>query len=267
MPIDTPEHDGAQRTPAPLLTTPPLVTERYTFDARDWASTDEMLNDMYAVERPDPSGRPWLMANMVMGIDGSVTRHGRAGDLSDHLDQQLFSFLRTQVDLVLVGASTVRIEHYGPLDASHTSARLGIVTIRGDLDFESPLFTASCNPPVIFTSARSLRTIESASRGRAEVVAVGDDVVDFGALAALLHRLGIRRVLSEGGPTVLSALASCSLLDELCLTVVPIVGDGERHLLATGPAGSQFSLVHCIRHQSRLFTRYLSVAGRAEVSG
>lgn len=67
------------------------------------------------VERRPVDGRPWVLANMVCGLDGSTAMGGRVGALSSPTDRQLFVDLRSVADVVLVGAETVRRERYGPV--------------------------------------------------------------------------------------------------------------------------------------------------------
>src|SRR5665213_2942581 len=77
-------------------------------------------------DRPASVLRPWVMANMVTALDGSVTRGGHAKDLSGAADQAHFHALREIADVILVGANTVRIESYRKpeLPADIRSARL-----------------------------------------------------------------------------------------------------------------------------------------------
>ena len=54
-----------------------------------------------------------VRANMVVSADGAATVENRSGLLSS-LDHELFLTLRKFCDVILVGASTVRVEGYGP---------------------------------------------------------------------------------------------------------------------------------------------------------
>src|SRR3546814_15533367 len=82
-------------------------------------SSQNVLPDALApyadVDRRLVDGRPWVLANMVSGLDGSTAIGGRVGALSSPTDRQLFVDLRSVADVVLVGAETVRRERYGPV--------------------------------------------------------------------------------------------------------------------------------------------------------
>src|ERR1700722_18875224 len=71
--------------------------------------TDLQLGD---AARPD---RPHIVTNFVASLDGKATAGGRTGPLSDDGDRAAFLLLRTQVDAVMVGTGTLRVERYGSL--------------------------------------------------------------------------------------------------------------------------------------------------------
>src|SRR5687767_5548643 len=75
----------------------------------------DIVDPYAAVVRPRVGHRPWVLANMVVGLDGSAAIAGRVGPLSEGADAELFRLLRSVADVVLVGASTFRAEGYGPV--------------------------------------------------------------------------------------------------------------------------------------------------------
>src|SRR5512139_3236202 len=119
----------------------------------------------YDAPRPRPDGRPWLVANMVAGLDGSLSWHGRVGELSSASDRSLFVRLRGLADAVLVGAGTVGAEGYGPVrlptdvearrraDGHEAVPPLVVVSRSLDLDWSAPLWAAADGPrPIVVTS-------------------------------------------------------------------------------------------------------------------
>ena len=64
---------------------------------------------------PSARTRPAVRLNMIASIDGATAVAGVSGGLGCPADQALFAVLRSQADVVLVAAGTVRAEHYGPL--------------------------------------------------------------------------------------------------------------------------------------------------------
>jgi len=228
------------------------------------------------VKRSRPDGRCWLMAHMVGGLDGSAAIGGRVGDLSTAADAELFRLMRALADVVLVGAETVRAEHYGVvrLPPERAAARvaagkpatppLAVVTRSLELDWSAKAFADA--PPdartlVITCAAADPRRLEQA-RQVADVIVAGQDLVDPGLAAARLTELGHRVVLCEGGPRWLGELVAAGLVDELCLTLAPLMG-GDPLPVAVAPPGApleKFSLRHVLCSDAgdddTLFLRY-----------
>jgi riboflavin biosynthesis pyrimidine reductase len=82
--------------------------------------------------------------------------------------------------------------------------------------------------------------------------------VDIDELMAQLAARGMRRVLCEGGPSWLGELVVAGQVDELCLTIAPMMG-GDPLPVAVFPPGAPltgFTLEHVLREDDTLFLRY-----------
>jgi riboflavin biosynthesis pyrimidine reductase len=93
----------------------------------------------------------------------------------------------------------------------------------------------------------------------AEVIVAGDRDVDLALALEALDARGYRRVLAEGGPSLNGQLAAAGLLDELCLTVSPLVVGGEAKRILSGGApvaGSRWRLCSLCEGDGFLFLRY-----------
>ncbi|MFB4314627.1 pyrimidine reductase family protein [Actinomadura sp. 21ATH] len=231
------------------------------------------LAEAYAYP-PDLDG-PWVRANMVASADGAATWEGRSGGLGGEADRHLFQFLRGLADVIVVGAGTVRAEGYGPArpDASWEGLRVGrpgtpaiaIVSRSLDLDFTAPIFTAAA--PDARTIVLTVRDADPdrlrAAREHAEVITVGRAGCDFAPAFARLAEMGHRRVLCEGGPHLLAQVAAAGALDELCLTVSPVLASGDAPRVLNGtalPPAGRLRLAHVIEDsddEGFLFLRYV----------
>ena len=83
---------------------------------------------------------------------------------------------------------------------------------------------------------------------------------DSATALQLLAERGLFRVLSEGGPLLLSQLIEDDLLDELCLTVAPILvgGAGRRIAAGAGEVHATLRPAHLLSDdQGYLYTRYV----------
>jgi riboflavin biosynthesis pyrimidine reductase len=224
------------------------------------------------VKRTRADGRCWVMAHMVGGLDGSAAIAGRVGDLSTAPDAELFRLMRSLADVVLVGAETVRAEGYGVVrlppgrEAARVAAGrpatppLAVVTRSLKLDWSARAFADA--PPgartlVITCAAADPQRLEQA-RQAADVIVAGGDRVDPDLAVARLAERGYRVILCEGGPTWLGELVAAGLLDELCLTIAPLMG-GDPLPVAVAPPGAplaRFALRHVLRGDDTLFLRY-----------
>jgi hypothetical protein len=111
--------------------------------------------DAYGVHRPRPAHRPWVGLCMVAGLDGSTVVDDNSRALSSPTDTEVLIGLRALADVIVVGASTVRIEGYGP--PSKQGQTIGVVTRSGEgLDFDAPLFTSGAGFVMCPTSAPQL---------------------------------------------------------------------------------------------------------------
>jgi riboflavin biosynthesis pyrimidine reductase len=195
---------------------------------------------------PAEDGRPWLLANMVSSADGAATLTGRSGGLSSPADRDLFHRLRGVADLVLVGASTVRAEGYGPARGDDPPP-IAVVSGSLALDWGSRFFTEAEARPIVVTSAAADPERVAEAERVADVVVAGD------------HRV----VLCEGGPSLLAEIATADCLDELCLTVAPLLAGGESPRILSGPlpnAPVSLGLASVLEEDGVLFLRYLRAA-------
>jgi riboflavin biosynthesis pyrimidine reductase len=235
---------------------------------------------------PDQAGSApyWLRANMVSSLDGAATVGGRSGGLSGGADQQVFAMLRALADVILVGAGTARVEGYRPVRPRLEGVRwawlragrppsppIAVVTRRLDLDPESPLLAGS--PAHARTIVITTEEAPPARRARvaatADVIVAGRESVDIVAAVTALAGRGHRRILTEGGPYLLTQIVDAGLLDDLCLTLSPVLaGPGADRIVADigprrgpGAAGARpLSLAHVLAEDGHLLCRYVRAA-------
>jgi riboflavin biosynthesis pyrimidine reductase len=218
-----------------------------------------------------PDGQ-WLRANMVSSADGAAALDGTSAGLSSDTDRRVFALLRTLSDVILVGAATARIERYKPArppglwrdlrDGRPLTPPIAVVTRQLDLDPDSPLITAA--PPdartIIITTAQAPRDIRAVIEPHADVIIAGEETVDFKAAVNALAERGHRRMLAEGGPHLLAELLEAGLLDELCLTIAPLLaGPGAGRIVAGQPRSGTalpLDLAHVLADDGFLLCRY-----------
>jgi riboflavin biosynthesis pyrimidine reductase len=192
-----------------------------------------------------PPGRPRVVAAMIASADGRAALGERSVGLGNPADRALLRELRTGVDAILVGSSTLRAERYANLlDDDQRLARGAagldeqplVVTVSrdGDVPVDIGLFAEPSARVVVLTEAE--REIEG--RGAQVVVRrFGAGALTLaGALGALRDEHGVEAVLCEGGPTLLRRLVGEEALDDLLLTVAPVLVGGDAPGILTGAA-------------------------------
>jgi riboflavin biosynthesis pyrimidine reductase len=233
------------------------------------AATEDLiaaLGEIYAY--PD---RIWVKANMIASIDGAVTVDGRSGGLSGPADRLVFSVLRSLADVIVVGAGTARTERYRQaqpdelwqqLRAGRPSAPpIAVVTRHLDLELTGRLFGSGAARTIVLTTELVPDDrLKEASRV-ADVIVAGADGVTAASMVDALARRGHRRILAEGGPTLLGQLAAEHSLDELCLTISPLLEGGRSTARLTtrrGPAAlTAMRLAALLEDDGFLLSRYL----------
>ncbi len=181
----------------------------------------------------------------MASADGAAYIDGLSGGLSSADDKRVFGILRVLADVVLVGAGTARAEEYKPARRRESLAALregrpaappiALVTRTLGLNLSSPLFAEA--PPdvrtMVFTCAASDSELRTETAKVADVIVVGDEAVDLGALVDELAARGLTRVLCEGGPRLFGDLSAAGLVDELCLSLSPtLAGPGAGRIIS-----------------------------------
>ena len=200
-----------------------------------------------------PAGRAYVLANFVSTLDGIVSfklpgqSSGNTISGSDPADRFIMGLLRSSVDAVLVGATT--IHDTGPrarwlpsdtypdgedlfrdyrLSALHTRENplLVIVSRSGQLDLSRSVFRSPEVRKLVLTTA--VGETELVERGAAtissletKILAAEGSIAPADILEVLSSRFGVRRLLHEGGPTLFGEFLAAQAIDEFFLTLSP----------------------------------------------
>jgi 5-amino-6-(5-phosphoribosylamino)uracil reductase len=188
----------------------------------------------------EPGISPWVRANFVVSIDGAVATVGSSSGLTSPFDQRVLKILRDLSDVVLVGASTIRVEDYIGIRPTGAGKRwrlehgfaavppIAVVTGRADIDPQSRLLTNTLVPPIILTTASAAPSKKQLLRDAgAHVLELGAESISSTAILDALANLGLTRIVCEGGPILTGQLVADGALDELCVTTAPKLLAGE----------------------------------------
>ncbi len=213
-----------------------------------------------------PEERPFVAVNMVATVDGRATVGGLSGPIGGEGDLAMFHALRGSVDAILAGTRTVAEENYGRLIRSPerraARAALGLaedplallVTRSGNVPWQAPLFAAPEQRVLVVGPAAAPDGLAA----QVEVVHVPDPTP--ADVLRVARDRGVRSVLCEGGPALNRSLLGAGLVDELFLTVGPLISadEGAPGIVA-GPAldpPARLEIRWVLRHGDELFLRY-----------
>lgn len=231
---------------------------------------DRELEELYAY--PESLSRPWVQINFVASADGAASAGGKSAGLSHPADKKIFALGRDLADVVLVGAGTVLVEGYRGVKRTEVRAerraRLGLADVppiavvsgRCSIGPESTVVSDTRVPPIVITTAAApaARRADLTAAG-ADVVVAGEEKVDpHLALDALAER-GLLRVCCEGGPTLFADLIAAGAVDQLCLTVAPLLTGAGAPRIAEGVAAPEplgLELASVLTEDGFLMLRY-----------
>jgi riboflavin biosynthesis pyrimidine reductase len=252
-------------------------------DLPQWDTPDELATLYGGAIGLD---EPCVVANFVESLDGVVAvprlprSHAVIGDDSE-ADRFVLALMRACADAVVIGSGTLLASPQGTwrIDRAYPPAAEALAELRARRRRPAqPVVAvvttgASLDPThqVLETGALLLTTEGAASGlresvpGAAEVVAVNDgDTVDLARALEVLRERGCSVVLTEAGPSLFGSLVASRLVDELFLTVSPVLAgrattarlglvEGVELLPETRVAGRLRSVR---AHGSHLFLRY-----------
>jgi riboflavin biosynthesis pyrimidine reductase len=215
------------------------------------------------------SQRPYVVCNFVSSVDGRATVGGRTAPLGGPGDRAAFHLLRTQVDAVLAGTGTLRIERYGvPVREEELSrirvdeGRAGqpwavVISRSGDVPFDIPMFSDARSRVLLYGPGTIDVPDCAATVTRHRLPAGPNELPEV--LRSLRQEHDVRSLLCEGGPALFNALLVDDLVDELFLTLSPMLVGGPELGMTTGPPLAEvrpLRLVWALEHEGHLFLRY-----------
>ncbi len=208
------------------------------------------LRKTYGVTRKrHDSGRPTIGLCMVMSIDGSTVVEGRSTLLSNPTDRDVIIALRAAADTIVVGAGTIREQMYNP--PGKPGLRVGVVTRTANLNFDSPLFRGGSGFLIMPQDAK-----QPECDFEIEIIRAGQGDVD---LHKAMSQLPGNFIQLEGGPMLNASMFDANLVDEINLTISPMVTGADSPRLSNGAPAlhRDYEVAHILEDDGFLFIRYV----------
>jgi diaminohydroxyphosphoribosylaminopyrimidine deaminase / 5-amino-6-(5-phosphoribosylamino)uracil reductase len=184
-----------------------LTARAAGLDAAVVARAEELTHTWRTAVR---RGRPWLVAKTATTLDGRVAAaDGTSRWITSAESREHAHTVRADVDAILVGTGTVLAD-----DPALTARPRG-----------REASTESVRQPLrVVVGERPVPEDARVRRGPGEWLHL--PTRDLGSALDELHRRGLRHVLLEGGPTLLTAALGAGLVDELHAYVAPVLLGG-----------------------------------------
>jgi riboflavin biosynthesis pyrimidine reductase len=208
----------------------------------------EIIEAHVALSAPCPPDRAFVRLNMIASADGGSVLAGLSGGLSNRDDHAVFAALRDRADAVLVGMATAVAENYRPSQAP--GQQIYVIASTPDVSGNPELFASGRATLVLPEDAgpapRDVPTLRSGAGGRVD-------------LQQVREVLSGQVVMMEGGPTLAGLMVSLGLVDELFLSIAPLVisGNSARVMHGVDADPTPWSFAHgFVDEQGFLFLRY-----------
>ena len=233
---------------------------------------------------PKPSkreGRPFVFINAAVSADGKLAPDDRCfTPFTSPFDLRLLYKLRTRADAVLSGAltvssGTVRMDSGGPryekarLEAGRSPALLKVIASgRALLDPTLPVFEDRASQVLLLTtSSADPRRLARLRPVLAEIHMSAGSTIDWvAAMRWLSEKHGVESLVCEGGGEVNGAMIRAGLVDEVHLTLAPVLfGGRDAPTLADGTSpdflssASNFKLKHAFRRGNEMYLSYSAI--------
>jgi riboflavin biosynthesis pyrimidine reductase len=229
---------------------------------------------------------PTVFTNFVTSLDGSVAlpeipKSNRLIGAGSEADRFVMGLLRALADVVVIGSATLRGSPTGtwspagphPASASLFAElrqlrgqperpELAILTGSGAIDVRHP---ALAERALLLTSTHGEARLRDRIPKTTELIPLTANAhIDPRVALAALRERGHQLILFEAGPHTFGAFAAAGLMDELFLTVSPLITGGSaqtRLSLVEGVEPDRDGLVRgellsLRRHRDHLFLRY-----------
>jgi 2,5-diamino-6-(ribosylamino)-4(3H)-pyrimidinone 5'-phosphate reductase len=184
--------------------------------------------------------RPLIIVNFAITVDGKVSPAKPAPSrFTSSYDKRRLLEIRSLGDALLVGRNTVETDNMsmGLPDEGLRLARVNrgqreyplrvVISNTGNLSTDLNIFNHRFSPIVIYSTTRMPTSIQAALRSKATLHLTDHDRVNLpDVLNDLCETHRVRTLVCEGGPHLAKGLAEIDAIDELFVTVAPILFGG-----------------------------------------
>lgn len=175
----------------------------------------------------------YVILNAAMSIDGKISTRKNDSAISSKLDLVRVHNLRSTVDGLMIGISTV-LEDDPMLNVRYSTTgkknptRI-IIDSKARIPLNSRIIESSNKIQTIIavTHDASSRKIKEIQKKGAQVLVYGNGKVNLRNLFQQLEKMGLKKIIVEGGGEINWSVLKLGLVDELVVTISPVVIGGR----------------------------------------
>jgi 2,5-diamino-6-(ribosylamino)-4(3H)-pyrimidinone 5'-phosphate reductase len=175
----------------------------------------------------------YVILNAAMSIDGKISTRKNDSAISSKLDLVRVHKLRSTVDGIVIGISTV-LEDDPMLNVRYSTTgkknptRI-IIDSKARIPLNSRIIESSNKIQTIIavTHDASSRKIKEIQEKGAQVLVYGNGKVNLRNLFQQLEKMGLKKIIVEGGGEINWSVLKLGLVDELVVTISPLVIGGR----------------------------------------
>ncbi|MFN3976996.1 MAG: 2,5-diamino-6-(ribosylamino)-4(3H)-pyrimidinone 5'-phosphate reductase [Aquificaceae bacterium] len=188
--------------------------------------------------------RPYVIIVSEVSVDGKLTlyRGASSKELMTLMDQEAYRYLheiRAKVDGIMVGCETVRTDNPS-LTVRYAKGKNPTRIIpcsTANVPTDANIFSKDAPTIIVTTKRAPQERIEKIKAVGAEVMVVGEDLVDFDRLLPMLYERGIKSLMVEGGASINWEFIKRGYVDEIRLIHLPVIVGGENVPTLVGGEG------------------------------
>ena len=188
--------------------------------------------------------RPYVIVVSEVSVDGKLTlyRGASSKELMTLMDQEAYRYLhevRAKVDGIMVGCETVRTDNPS-LTVRYVEGKNPTRVIpcsTANVPLDANIFSKDAPTIIVTTKRAPQERVQKIKSLGAEVLVVGEDLVDFDKLMPILYERGIRSLMVEGGASINWELIKRGYVDEIRLIHLPVIVGGENVPTLVGGEG------------------------------
>jgi 2,5-diamino-6-(ribosylamino)-4(3H)-pyrimidinone 5'-phosphate reductase len=168
-----------------------------------------------------------------MSIDGKISTRKNDSAISSKLDLVRVHKLRSTVDGIMIGISTV-LEDDPMLNVRYSTTGMKnptriIIDSKARIPLNSRIIDSSNKIQTIIavTHNASSRKIKEIQKKGAQVLVYGNGKVNLRNLFQQLEKMGLKKIIVEGGGEINWSVLKLGLVNELVVTISPVIIGGR----------------------------------------